>query len=190
MLFFTSTDWRNAVFENGFQQKHTVNITGGGNSSSYYLSGTYADQQGVVKYGDDNNKRYHLRLNYDYDLSSKVRLETKVSIENQFKTDIGGVGAGGVVWETIFGMPNHPVYTSSGTKYFAQAGWGNAVAQAREAATATYNTRNINTNFKLLMDVFSGMKLNFLAGSSFSARNHKNIGKSHPLHNWSVIELF
>ncbi|HEY3389100.1 MAG TPA: TonB-dependent receptor plug domain-containing protein, partial [Prolixibacteraceae bacterium] len=30
MLFFTSTDWRKAVFENGFQQKHTVNVSGGG----------------------------------------------------------------------------------------------------------------------------------------------------------------
>lgn len=71
MLFFTNTDWREAVFENGFQQKHSINISGGGENSSYYLSGSYYDQHGVIRYADDNNKRYNLRMNYDYDFSNR-----------------------------------------------------------------------------------------------------------------------
>jgi len=39
MLFFTNTDWRKAVFENGFERKHTLTASGGGQNSSYYLSG-------------------------------------------------------------------------------------------------------------------------------------------------------
>jgi TonB-linked SusC/RagA family outer membrane protein len=184
MLFFTNTDWRKAVFENGFQQKHTLNFSGGGNNSTYYLSATYADQKGVIKYGDDNNKRYNLRLNYDYDISKRLRLETKVALENQNRSDIGGVSSAGIMYETIFGMPNHPVYTQGGEKYFAQGGWGNAVAQAKEGATSTFDTRNVNTNIKLIVDVMEGLKVNFQTGINYQTKHDKDIAKSHPLYTW------
>lgn len=189
MLFFTSTDWRSAVFENGFQQKHILNVSGGGNNSSYYLSGSYADQKGVIKYGDDNNKRYNLRMNYDYDFSKRIRLETKLALENQQRTDIGGAGSGGVMYEAIFGMPNHPIYTQGGEKYFAQGGWGNAVAIAKEAATATFNTRNINTNLKLIVDIADGLKLNLQSGINYQSQHNKDIGKSHPLYTWDESSI-
>jgi TonB-linked SusC/RagA family outer membrane protein len=189
MLFFTSTDWREAVFENGFQQKHMVSLSGGGEKSTYYLSGSYADQRGVIKYGDDNSKRYNLRMNYDYDISKRFRLETKVSLENLDRTDIGGATSAGVMYETIFGMPNHPVYTQSGTKYFAQGGWGNAVAQAREAATASFITRNVNTNFKLITELAEGLKLNLQTGINFRTSDDTDIGKSYPLYRWDESSI-
>lgn len=182
MLFFTNTNWIDEVMENGFQQKHNVNVTGGGESSSYYLSGSYTDQRGVVKYAPDNNKRYNLRLNYDYDFSKRIRLETKVALENQKRTDVGGVG-GWLITEAVFGMPNHPVYAKDG-KFFAQGGWGNAVAMAKEAATATYDTRNLNTNFKLTAEILDGLKVNLQTGINHSSQNNKDIAKSVPLYNW------
>jgi TonB-linked SusC/RagA family outer membrane protein len=184
MLMFTSTDWHEAVFENGFQQKHTVNVSGGGDNSSYYLSGSYYDQRGVIKYADDNNKRYNLRMNYDYDFSKKIRLETKIALENQHRTDIGGSSSLGVMYETIFGMPNHPIYTQSGQKYFAQGGWGNAVAQAKESETSEFNTRNVNTNFRLIVDVVDGLKVNLQSGINYRWQDNTDIANSHPLYTW------
>ena len=94
MLFFTNTDWRSALFENGFEQKHTVSVSGGGDNSAYYVSAAYADQNGVIRYANDNNKRYQLRLNYDYGFSRRVRLETRLGVENQDRSDIGGLTHG------------------------------------------------------------------------------------------------
>jgi TonB-linked SusC/RagA family outer membrane protein len=182
MLFFTNTDWIDATFENGFQQKHNVSVSGGGANSTYYLSGGYVDQRGVIRYADDNNKRYNLRLNYDYDFSKRIHLESKIAFEHQKRNDIGGLG-NWVVTEAIFGMPNHPVYTKDG-KFFAQGGWGNAVAQAKEAATATYNTRNINTNFKLIADIVKGLKLNLQAGVNYKTEDDRDIAKPVPLYSW------
>ena len=182
MLFFTNTDWRDAVFENGFQQKHSLNVSGGGNNSSYYLSGSYSNQGGVVRYANDNNRRYNLRMNYNYDFFKWLRLESKVSFEDQHRTDIGGLG-GWNITEAIFGMPNHPVYTPDG-KFFAQGGWGNAVAQAKESATASFNTRNINTNFKLIADVTKDLKLNLQAGINYQSAKDEDIAKPVPLYNW------
>lgn len=183
-LFFTNTDWRKELYENGFQHKHYLNVSGGGENSSYYLSGSFADQHGVIRYAKDNNKRYNLRMNYDYDFAKWLRLESKISFDNQRRTDIGGNGAwSGTIIEGVFGMPNHPVYTPEG-KFFAQGGWGNAVAQAKEGATATFNSRSINTNFKLIADVAKGLKINLQSGINFRSNNDKDIAKPIPLHNW------
>ncbi|WP_090630612.1 TonB-dependent receptor [Parapedobacter indicus] len=184
ILNFPSTDWGALVFENGLQQVHNVSASGGAEHSRYYFSGSFSDQEGIIRYADDNNKRYNLRLNYDYNISKRIKLETKLSLENQTRSDIGGVGANWLITETIFGMPYFPVYTQSGEKYFAQGGWGNAVAIAREAETATYKTRNINTNFKLTGDIIDGLKLNLQAGVNYSLQDNRNIAKSHPLYTW------
>src|SRR5256884_5561463 len=184
MLFFKSTDWRSAVFENGFEHKQTLTVSGGGPNSAYYLSGTFADQQGVIRYADDGNRRYNLRLNFDYDVSKRIRLESKLALDNQDMSDIGGIGAQRVMVETIFGMPNHPIYTQGGQHFFAQGGWGNAVAQAEEAATARFKTRSVSTNFKAIVDVVEGLKLNLQAGIDYRTQNNTDIGKSFPLYRW------
>lgn len=182
MLFFTNTDWMDELLENGFQQKHNLSVTGGGENSNYYLSGGYIDQHGVVKYAKDNNERYSLRLNYDYTFLDRIKLETKVSVENQNRSDIGGVGDW-VIGEAIFGMPNHPVYNSSGN-YFAQGGWSNAVAMAKEGAVSKYKTNQINTNFKLIGDVFDGMKIVLQAGLNKTYESAKEPARSVPLYKW------
>lgn len=187
MLFFTNTDWVKEVFENGFQQKHTVNLSGGGTNSSYYLSGSFFDQRGVIKYAHDNNKRYNLRLNYDYDVFKFLKLETKVSYEHQQRTGIGGLDWGTGVWtinEAIFGMPNHPVYTPKGN-FFAQGGWGNAVAQAKEAAVSESNMRNINTNIRAIVSIIDGLKLNLQTGINYTTQKDKDPVKGSPLYNWN-----
>jgi TonB-linked SusC/RagA family outer membrane protein len=190
MLFFTSTDWRGALFENGFERKHSLTASGGGQNSSYYVSAGYSDLDGVIRYANDNNRRYNLRLNYDYDFSKRIRLESKLSIDNQERSDIGGLGHQSwcgcpwIVVEGIFGMPNHPIYTQSGQHFFAQGGWGNAVAQAREAATATFATHSVNTNFRLIVEPLDGLKVNLQSGINYGLEDNTDIGKSSPLYRW------
>ena len=191
MLFFTNTDWRKAVFENGSEQKHTLSVTGGGDNSSYYVSAAYSGQDGVIRYANDNNKRYQIRLNYDYDFSRRIRLESRLGVENQDRSDLGGLTHGSwcscpwTVVEAIFGMPNHPVYTESGQHFFAQGGWGNAVAQAKEAATASFLTRNVTTNFKLIVEPVDGLKLNLQSGIDYRSEDNTDIGKSYPYYQWN-----
>ncbi len=183
-LFFTNTDWRSEVYAPGFQHKENLSISGGGDNSRYFLSGGILDQYGVIRHAKDNNRRYNLRLNYDYTFTKWLRLESKVAIESQKRTDVGGNGSwSGTVIESVFGMPNHPVYTPEG-KFFAQGGWGNAVAQAKEGATATFLSRTINTNFKLVADVLPGLRFNVQGGINYRTDKDEDIGKPVPLYNW------
>jgi TonB-linked SusC/RagA family outer membrane protein len=156
-LFFTNTDWMDELLNNGVQHKHNLTISGGGEKSNYYLSAGYSKQFGVVKYADDNNTKYNLRMNYDYRITDWLKLETKVALDNNKRTDVGSNGAW-VIGEAILDMPNHPVYNADGN-FFTQGGWSNAVALAKESETATFKTREMNGNFRLIANIIDGLTL-------------------------------
>jgi TonB-dependent starch-binding outer membrane protein SusC len=57
------TDWQNALFDNAAMQKHQLSLSGGGETTTYYMSGEYLNQDGIaVGSGFD---RYSFRLNLD-----------------------------------------------------------------------------------------------------------------------------
>lgn len=54
-----NVDWYKAIYKTGaFSQEHSVSISGGNEKNSYYLSGNYLDQKGLLKIGKDGLKRY------------------------------------------------------------------------------------------------------------------------------------
>ncbi|QCR23506.1 TonB-dependent receptor [Pontibacter sp. SGAir0037] len=62
-LLGEGTDWQSELFNNAPMQKHQVSLSGGGEKTTYYLSGEYLDQEGIaIGSGFD---RYSLRLNLD-----------------------------------------------------------------------------------------------------------------------------
>ena len=170
------------LLTNGVQHRHNLTISGGGEKSNYYLSAGYSKQFGVVKYADDNNTKYNLRMNYDYRLAKWLKLETKVSLDNQKRTDIGSNGAW-VIGEAMFDMPNFPIYNANG-EFFTQGGWSNAIALAKESETATFNTREMNGNFRLIADITDGLVFNAQVGLNYKNKNNEDIAKAIPLYTW------
>ena len=66
--YFGTTDWMNEAFKNtGFSTIHSMDISGKTDRLSYYLSGNYNFQDGMVKYGTDKYNRYniHSKLNFE-----------------------------------------------------------------------------------------------------------------------------
>ncbi len=57
------TDWQSELFNNAAMQKHQLSLSGGSNTTTYYMSGEYLDQQGVAE--GSGFKRYGFRLNLD-----------------------------------------------------------------------------------------------------------------------------
>ncbi len=57
------TDWQKELFKNAAMQKHQLSLSGGSNTTTYYMSGEYLDQQGVAE--GSGFKRYGFRLNLD-----------------------------------------------------------------------------------------------------------------------------
>jgi TonB-linked SusC/RagA family outer membrane protein len=69
---YANTDWQKAIFKTGIQSNYQLSASGGSDASRYYISGSYFDQEGIVK--GTSTKRYTLRATYDAKLSQKLRI--------------------------------------------------------------------------------------------------------------------
>lgn len=58
---FANVNWRDELYKkNAFAQEHNLTFTGGNDKVTYYVSGNYLGQDGFLKYGNDNYKRFSL----------------------------------------------------------------------------------------------------------------------------------
>lgn len=54
-----NVDWYDALFKSSnFAQEHNLSVSGGSDKISYYLSGNYMDQDGMLKLGENSYQRY------------------------------------------------------------------------------------------------------------------------------------
>lgn len=75
---YPNTDFLGHVLSrNGIKNSHDISISGGRNSSRYFLSAGILDEQGLVV--RNNYKRYNFRLNLENDLSNSLTLITRVA---------------------------------------------------------------------------------------------------------------
>ena len=115
------TDWINEIFQRGTQQNYQVALSGGNEFASYYGSGDWNDQKGIIQ--QNRLRRGSGRLNLD--LSPKKWLKTGVSL-NYAKTYNQGInGEGALAGATVSGYtapPNVPAYNPDGTYYLNNLG--------------------------------------------------------------------
>ena len=65
-------DWQDVVFRSALVQTHNLSVSGGSDNSSYYISGNFFDQDGIIE--KSNFKRYSLRVNLEVDLNERTRV--------------------------------------------------------------------------------------------------------------------
>jgi TonB-dependent starch-binding outer membrane protein SusC len=62
-LLGEGTNWQKELFKRAAMNKHQLNLSGGSNNTTYYMSGEYLNQQGIAL--GSGFKRYSFRLNLD-----------------------------------------------------------------------------------------------------------------------------
>lgn len=62
-----NTDWVDAVTRTGFQQQHSLTMSGGSQKTKYLTSISFFDQQGVLR--NNNMQRFNARMNLDQEIS-------------------------------------------------------------------------------------------------------------------------
>lgn len=111
------TDWQDVIFRAAPIQNHQLSLSGGNESTRYFLSGSVFDQQGVVRNSDF--LRSSLRLNLDQNLSDRFRVGTHLSLAHTLGDRIrvnGGYGSGGgtATMAALEFSPLVPVYDQDG----------------------------------------------------------------------------
>lgn len=108
------TDWQDAVFQTGRTQDYNLSVGGTTPKSSYYISGRYMDQTGIVINSD--YKRYSFHSNIENKLSDKMTFSAAAFMNRSegFNNQVSGSMRGGVEQAIIWG-PAEPMYNSDGT---------------------------------------------------------------------------
>uniref|UniRef100_UPI003216C7B7 SusC/RagA family TonB-linked outer membrane protein n=1 Tax=uncultured Draconibacterium sp. TaxID=1573823 RepID=UPI003216C7B7 len=159
-LWFYMPDWNKALYEDyGSQQNHSLSITGGGERSDYAVSVGYTTVDGILKDAYDSSDRINIRLNYGFEITKKLRLETKMSYEN--KETVQPVwGSETIVHHVVDRFHWLPIYNKNGD-YLTQWGFQNPRQLAdKDAGKHTEQLHNLTSNVTLIYDIIDGLKAN------------------------------
>ncbi len=144
------TNWQKEVFKNASFQTHSISARGGSEKMTYFLSGGYVDQGGIV--GGDSKSRFsrgNLTANLTFDLSSKVKL-----LINTTAVTLSAIGVQENSFNSIIGSainfdPTVPVYNTV-PNTVGQYGFSTRLlSEIYNPLTKLENTYNKNNGTKL-----------------------------------------
>jgi TonB-linked SusC/RagA family outer membrane protein len=170
------TDWQGVIFDDAAQQSHELSLSGGADRTRYRLSGSWLEQQGVVRTSGFN--RATLNLNLDQTVTERFRAGTRLTYSRSradgVRVNDGYGSQGGTVTASALGFsPIVPVYNDAGGysgPLVAGATVDNPLAILRERSDET--TRNyLLGNVFAEYDLVSGLTFR----SSFSYRSNERL---------------
>lgn len=187
---YPNVDWSDLLLKDGaWSYRANVNLSGGGNTSRYYASIAYVEDQGMYKTDETlrkkydtnaNYKRWNYRLNVDIDITPTTVLKLGVSGDLN-KRNSPGLGDN-LVWGQLFGYNAllSPVMYSNGYVPMINIGRDDNHVNPWVSATQTgYNeewTNNLYSNAALEQNLdFVTKGLKFTARFGYDTYNKNNI---------------
>ena len=180
---FPDVDWFDTVLRDGaWSSRVTLNMSGGGKTVRYFISGSYQDQAGMYKTDEalkdyDTNTNYRkwtYRMNVDMDITKTTLLKVGVSGSLRKQND-PGVGTDGI-WTTLMGFNPimMPIRYSDGSvpAWSAQDDNLNPWSQIAETGYNESWKNNIQTNVTLEQNLnFITKGLRFLGRFGYDTSN-------------------
>ncbi len=111
-LLGPGTDWQDAIFQTGNVQNHQLSFSGGQNKSTYYISGNYYDQTGILI--NTGFKRYAIRANIDQQVKSWLKAGISTNLSNTDQQLAVTDGQQSVISAMLYNSPATPVKTYNG----------------------------------------------------------------------------
>ncbi len=121
-----NTNWQDVILRTSVSQVYNASFGGGTNDTRYMFSGSYQDQQGIVR--NTGQRRITGRINASHDLfNDKVVLDinaTTAGVLDQYTLSNNDAGFNGNIFgAAISANPTYPVTNPDGT-YYQQSGGG------------------------------------------------------------------
>lgn len=176
------TDWQNEMIRTGSIQDYNISLSGGSKSGNYMVSGSYFDNEGVLK--GRNFKRYSLRINSNSDIGDWVTFGENLLVTHTINKNPG-------VGNPFLDMPQFlPVIPVQGDEYINPSnpkGWGigsvNAPTYAwnplavLDLSEAAFNYTKIVGNAFIRVKLTDWMSYKFNAGIETSFDYTKTLRK-------------
>lgn len=170
------TDWYDEIYQGGVIQEYDLSVTGGGKNGNYAFSGSYLDEDGMLKW--TNFKRYTFRMNADARLNSWLKVGESLQVmyidEKGRFTDNAEDSP---ISQAYRAQPIIPVYDIAGNFAGSRAPeMGNAANPVADLYRARNNngkwTRILGSSFAEV-NIVKGLTAKTLLGYNFGQWNYK-----------------
>jgi TonB-dependent starch-binding outer membrane protein SusC len=153
------TDWQDELFRTSYGQEYQLGLSGGNEKTTYFVSGNYLKQDGIVVNSDFS--RFTLRSNITSQLSKKFNFRLNLSASQRELHNTGGgySGAASPVTQALSWAPTTPLRDEATGDYT----WKDPLS------SIYYNPMNIqyeqnNRNISDVGNVVGGLKYEFIPG--------------------------
>lgn len=194
---YPNVNWKDILLRDGaMSYRAALDLSGGGSTARYFVSGSYFDQQGMYKTDQslkDYNtnahyRRWNYRMNVDIDITKTtlVRVGVSGSLEKFNDTGLGSDG----LWNSIMGYNPilTPVMYSNG--YVPGFGTGdrtNPWVQATMTGFKENWNNNIQTNITLEQNMdFLARGLRFVSRFGYDTENSNSIKREKWPEQWKA----
>ncbi|MDD6364572.1 MAG: TonB-dependent receptor [Bacteroidales bacterium] len=180
-VFDDKVNWLNDLFGTSFSTSHNLSVSGGSDRMSYRVSAGYLYDGSPLKFGNNNNQRYNIRLNNTAKITDWLTLESMISYNRQEQVAPTNIGA---VLTINTPMPGLPMFTSDGKPY----GWG---TWASPAARAEYGGDNhlsvsaINISETIKANITKWLDFNLNLGYNTSTAARSKVNRSVDYYNYA-----
>ncbi|MEN7550691.1 TonB-dependent receptor [Rapidithrix thailandica] len=88
-LVYPNTDWTSLIFQAAPMQEHHISLNGGTEKMRFLFSTGVLDQEGIIP--NTSYKRYNMRLNWDADVTKKLKIGANISGSWNIRKEPGDV---------------------------------------------------------------------------------------------------
>lgn len=115
---FMDNNWQDILWGDSWSTQHELSVSGGTDKNLFRISLGYMYDDSNLKWGDNNNQRFNLRINDDYEITKGMRLRTDIAYNRQDQVVPTMIGK--VLSDGNMAQPGLPASTIDGKPY----AWG------------------------------------------------------------------
>lgn len=157
--FYKNQNWNDHIIGNGYLQNYNLSLAGGGDKYAYRISLGHPREQGLPKFGIDNDKRYYVRAKSNIELFKNLQYDFNLSYEAANRNYSSGLAQGQNIWELIYKTRSWaPLYNSAGNFYTFE-GFDNPAQLLEEGGISELTTANFTFNNQLTWNIVEGLDL-------------------------------
>ena len=102
-----NTDWMEEMYKKSYPvQKYNVNLSGGSDKTTYYTSVGYMDQGSLIRFGDEQYRKFNVMNNISYDITNWMTISMKTSFN---RTELNGLAQDAVHGNAWIGNDTSPL---------------------------------------------------------------------------------
>ena len=144
-----NTDWYDAVLRTAAIQSHSVDVSGGGDRTTYLVGGSFFGQDGILDMRNDY-ERFNLRSRLDYEANDWLKIGGNINLSNAKKWSPDNA-----VWnQTYYAVPIMPVIDEQNVNAVPER-WANAQDLGYRAGQNPFPTMRYNTDFMRIRKVLA-----------------------------------